>query len=120
MKTVTLAIVLLFAATGWTQEIKQTSGGWCSPNVAGISGPVTFTNALPRQALVAQLPLSSLLIETDAPYLTPHPHRGRRNEPAYTKLIVAKIAELHQLEYDVIAKETASNAARLFAWGAEI
>ena len=86
----------------------------------GISGPVTFTNARQRQKLVAELPLSCLLVETDAPYLTPHPHRGRRNEPAYTKFIVEKIAELHQVEYDLIAKETAANAARLFAWGAEI
>jgi TatD DNase family protein len=86
----------------------------------GISGPVTFSNARQRQQLVSELPLSALLIETDAPYLTPQPHRGRRNEPAYTHFIVEKLAALHQLEYSVIAQETFSNAARLFAWGAEI
>lgn len=86
----------------------------------GISGPVTFNNALQRQQLTARLPLSALLIETDAPYLTPHPYRGRRNEPAYTHYIVEKLAALHQIEYPVIAQETFSNAARLFAWGAEI
>jgi TatD DNase family protein len=86
----------------------------------GISGPVTFSNARQRQQLAAQLPLSALLIETDAPYLTPQPYRGRRNEPAYTHFIVEKLAALHQLAYSVIVQETFSNAARLFAWGAEI
>lgn len=86
----------------------------------GISGPVTFSNARQRQQLAAQLPLSSLLIETDAPYLTPLPYRGRRNEPAYTHYIIEKLAALHQVEYPVVAQETFSNAARLFVWGAEI
>jgi len=86
----------------------------------GISGPVTFRNAAERQQLIARLPLRALLVETDAPYLTPHPYRGQRNEPMYTHFIVEKIAALHQLEYPVVAQETLANAARLFAWGAEI
>jgi TatD DNase family protein len=86
----------------------------------GISGPVTFTNGLARQELVRQMPVSALLVETDAPYLSPHPYRGRRNEPAYTRFIVEKIAALHQMDFNAVAQETAMNAARLFAWGAEI
>jgi TatD DNase family protein len=86
----------------------------------GISGPVTFTNARLRQELVRDLDLARLLVETDAPYLTPHPHRGKRNEPAFTHFIVKKIADLHQIEYDKVARVTSTNAARLFDWGAEI
>ena len=86
----------------------------------GISGPVTFTNARARQEMVAGLPLSSLLVETDAPYLTPHPHRGKRNEPSFAQIIVNKIADLQQIEYDRVANQTTANAARLFAWRAEI
>jgi TatD DNase family protein len=84
----------------------------------GISGPVTFTNARQLQALVAAVPLSALLIETDAPYLTPQPFRGKRNEPAHTHFIVEKVAALHHLTYDHTAAATAGNAARLFAWRA--
>lgn len=83
----------------------------------GVSGPVTFKNALDRQQVVASLPLDSILIETDAPYLTPHPLRGRwPNEPAYTIHIAEKIANLHSLHLDHICRVTAQNAARLFAW----
>lgn len=84
----------------------------------GISGPVTFTNAPLRQELVAGLPLEAILIETDAPYLTPHPYRGRRNEPAYTHYILEKVAQLHHMTYEQTAAATADNAARLFAWRA--
>lgn len=83
----------------------------------GVSGPVTFKNAPNRQQVVAALPLDSILIETDAPYLTPHPLRGRwPNEPALTIHIAEKIANLHNLDLDQICRATARNAARLFAW----
>ena len=85
----------------------------------GISGPVTFKNAPIRQELVAALPLDRILIETDAPYLSPHPYRGRRNEPCYTHFIAEKIAKLHHTTYDHAAAATAANAARLLAWGAQ-
>lgn len=86
----------------------------------GIGGPVTFKNALERQSVVAQLPLNWILTETDGPFLTPHPFRGRRNEPAYIRQIAEKIAELQQTTLAVVAEATARNAARLFAWGDEI
>ena len=83
----------------------------------GITGPVTFKNAPERHALVRQLPLEHLLIETDAPFLTPHPHRGKRNEPAFVSKIADKIAELHSRSQSEVAAITSANATRLFDWG---
>jgi TatD DNase family protein len=82
----------------------------------GITGPVTFRNAEDLQDLVIRLPLQELLIETDAPFLSPHPHRGKRNEPARVKLVAEKIAELHQEAYNIVTEITTANAARLFRW----
>jgi len=84
--------------------------------VIGITGPVTFQNAAALQELVIRLPLTSILIETDAPFLTPHPFRGKRNEPGRVKLVAEKIAELHQEAYNNITTTTAANAAQLFEW----
>ena len=83
----------------------------------GITGPVTFKNAQYKQEMVAQLPLESLLIETDAPYLAPHPHRGKRNEPAFVYEIADKIAGLQSRNLEEVAAVTTNNAARLFSWG---
>lgn len=83
----------------------------------GISGPVTFNNARERQETAAGLPLGSLLIETDAPYLTPQSHRGKwPNEPAYVAYVAEKIAGLHNLPLETIAQATWDNAAQLFHW----
>jgi TatD DNase family protein len=83
----------------------------------GVTGPVTFKNAVKRQEIVAALPLERLLIETDAPYLTPHSHRGRRNEPSFVHEIADKIAQLKPLDLEEVAAITSANAARLFSWG---
>lgn len=83
----------------------------------GITGPVTFKNAGYKQEMVTQLPLEYLLIETDAPYLTPHPYRGKRNEPAFVSEIADKIAQLQSRNQEETASITTSNAARLFSWG---
>ncbi len=82
----------------------------------GITGPVTFRNAKDLQDLVIRLPLRELLVETDAPFLTPHPHRGKRNEPANVKLVAEKIAELQQEAYNTVTDITTDNASRLFGW----
>ncbi len=82
----------------------------------GIGGPVTFKNAQDRQSVVNGLPLSAILLETDAPYLAPQPHRGRRNEPAYVALVAEKIASLKQLSVSQVMEMTSSNANRLFEW----
>ncbi len=84
----------------------------------GISGPVTFKNAADRQQVAAGLALNDLLIETDAPYLTPHPYRGRRNEPAYVTFVAEKLAALHGQPVETILRATWDNANQLFDWGA--
>jgi TatD DNase family protein len=86
----------------------------------GITGPVTFKNAKYKQEMVAQLPLEHLLIETDAPYLAPQPHRGKRNEPAFVNEIADKIAGLQSRNLEDVATITTSNAAQLFSWGEEV
>jgi TatD DNase family protein len=83
----------------------------------GVSGPITYKNAQKNRDLIQQLPLDKLLIETDSPFLTPVPHRGGRNEPAYVRHIADKIAEIHSKSPAEIAAITTANAARLFAWG---
>jgi TatD DNase family protein len=82
----------------------------------GVTGPVTFENGQQRQELVAALPLERVLIETDAPFQTPHPHRGKRNEPAYVRLIADKIALVRSNTPEQVATATSENARRLFAW----
>ena len=81
-----------------------------------FAGPVTFQNACGLQALVRELPLDRLLIETDCPYLAPHPRRGQRNEPAYVRLVAAKIAALKGIPLERIARVTTENARQLFGF----
>ena len=83
----------------------------------GVTGPVTYKNAQEKRQIIHQLPLERLLIETDSPFLTPVPHRGKRNEPAFVTHIADKIAEIHMTTREQIAEITTSNAARLFGWG---
>jgi TatD DNase family protein len=83
----------------------------------GVTGPVTFKNAKRKQEMIAQLPIERLLIETDAPYLAPHPYRGKRNEPAFVYEIADKIAQLQSRNLEEVAAITTNNAARLFSWG---
>lgn len=80
----------------------------------GISGPVTFANAAERKTITRQLPLDRLLLETDSPFLTPHPHRGKRNEPAFIPLIAEEISRLHNTSPKQVADITYTNACRLF------
>ncbi|MBC1473955.1 TatD family hydrolase [Listeria grandensis] len=79
-----------------------------------FGGTVTFKNAkLPKIAAEA-VPLNRILVETDAPYLAPHPNRGKRNEPSYVKLVAEKVAELKEMKYEEIAYHTTENANKLF------
>ncbi len=82
----------------------------------GIGGVVTFKNARKLINVLPKIPQNRLLIETDGPYLTPHPHRGERNEPAYTKLIAEKMAELLALSCKEIEALTTRNAVKLFGF----
>ncbi|MFC4323948.1 TatD family hydrolase [Litchfieldia salsa] len=79
-----------------------------------FGGPVTFKNAKQPKEVAVQIPLDRLLIETDCPYLTPHPFRGKRNEPSYVKYVAEQIAELKEVEFEEIAQKTSDNAKRIF------
>ncbi len=79
-----------------------------------IAGPVTFKNAAKLPEIVTKVPLEYLLVETDSPYLTPQPYRGKRNEPAYVKLVAEQVANLRGIELDILAKATSENVKRLF------
>ncbi|MDX1436407.1 MAG: TatD family hydrolase [Anaerolineales bacterium] len=82
----------------------------------GITGPVTFKKANELREVVAAIPLDQLLIETDSPYLSPEPHRGRRNEPAHVRFVAEKIAELHGTSLEAVSAQTSDNAKQLFLW----
>ncbi len=79
-----------------------------------FAGPLTFTNAVKLREAAAGIPLERLLVETDSPYLAPHPLRGRRNEPAYVKLVGEKLAEVKQLPAEEVMRITAANFRVLF------
>ena len=82
----------------------------------GVAGPVTYPKADDLRATLASVPCEHLVIETDAPYLTPAPHRGRRNEPAYVALVACGLATALGLDAVELASRTSGNAARLFGW----
>ena len=79
-----------------------------------FGGPITFKNGKQAQEALAFTPLDRLLLETDAPYLTPHPHRGKRNEPGYVRLVAEAAAQIKNVPFDELARITSENAARLF------
>ncbi|MFL6980002.1 TatD family hydrolase [Bacillus inaquosorum] len=79
-----------------------------------FGGPVTFKNAKKPKEVVKEIPNDRLLIETDCPFLTPHPFRGKRNEPSYVKYVAEQIAELKGMTFEEIASITTENAKRLF------
>ena len=80
----------------------------------GIAGPVTYINARKLPEILPRLPVEFLVVETDAPYLTPHPYRGQRNEPAYLPLVAHRVAELLRMPPETLATHLTDNARRLF------
>jgi TatD DNase family protein len=79
-----------------------------------ISGVVTFKKAPDMHEVARRTPISSLLLETDCPYLTPEPYRGARNEPAYVELVARRVAELREISFDEVVAVTEQNALQLF------
>ncbi len=79
-----------------------------------ISGIITFKNATQLQEIVKLVPLEFLLVETDSPYLAPTPFRGQTNQPAFTKFVVEKIAELKGVSFEEVARITTENFFRIF------
>ena len=80
----------------------------------GIGGVLTFSNAKKLVNVLPKIPLEKLVLETDAPYLTPHPHRGTRNEPAYTSLVADKVSLLLDIDISEIKRITSANSFKLF------
>jgi TatD DNase family protein len=79
-----------------------------------FSGVVTFQNAVMLREIVKTVPLDRILVETDSPYLTPAPHRGKRNEPAYVRQVAEKIAEVHGITVEDVEDATSQNTKSLF------
>jgi TatD DNase family protein len=95
-----------------TPELARTAldlGGYIS-----FSGIITFKNAEPLRDVVRRVPLEKILVETDSPYLTPVPHRGRRNEPAYVRFVAETIASLKGVPLEEVARVTSANVQALF------
>jgi TatD DNase family protein len=86
----------------------------------GIGGPLTYPKNDPLRDAVKRVPLDRILLETDCPYLTPIPYRGRRNEPAYICYVAEAIAELKGIPLDDVEQQTAANTSRLFGLSDEV
>jgi TatD DNase family protein len=79
-----------------------------------FTGIITFKNAEPLREVVRKVPLDRMLVETDSPYLTPVPHRGKRNEPAYVRLVAETVAQIKGVSLEEVAHTTTCNVRELF------
>ncbi len=102
-------LIHCFSSTRYLAEESITLGGYIS-----LSGILTFGKSEELRAIVKELPLERLLVETDAPYLAPMPHRGKTCEPAFTRLTAEMLAEIRGLSYEAVAAATTGNFFRLF------
>ena len=84
-----------------------------------IPGVVTFKNAVVLHKVAREIPLESMVLETDGPFLAPHPYRGKRNEPAYLLYTAKRIAELREINIEQLADQTTANAENLFTFNRE-
>lgn len=114
--------MLQAAPPGQRGVLHSFSGDWAYATACieagfllSFSGPVTFAKAVELHDVARRAPLDSLLIETDSPYLSPHPQRGKRNEPANVRLVAERIAALRAMPLATLADAVWSNAARIFS-----
>lgn len=98
----------------FTESWEMAQQGMALNFVISFSGIVTFKNARELQQVAKQVPLDSILVETDAPFLAPVPYRGKPNVPAYVRHVAEFIAELRELDYASVAKQTTENFFRVF------
>ena len=82
----------------------------------GVAGPLTYRNAQRQREIVSQMPITRQLLETDSPYLTPHPFRSKRNEPAHVKLVAERFADVMGISVRQAVDATWQNASDLFDW----
>ena len=101
-----------FTGPAWVAEAAERLGF-----LLGLGGVLTFKNSGLAE-IVRDLPLAQFVLETDAPYLAPAPHRGTRNEPAYVRRVAERLADIKQLPLEKVAQATTANATRLFGLGA--
>lgn len=94
----------------WEQAKKFLDRGF----YIGLNGIITFDKTGRSEEVVKNTPLEMMVLETDAPYLTPEPHRGKRNEPSYVKFVAEKIAEIKGVETEEVEQQTTKNARKLF------
>jgi TatD DNase family protein len=104
---------VLHAFSGTSQEAEQVMEHHF---VLGVDGPLTYRKADGLRSVIAAVPLDYLLVETDSPFLTPHPFRGSRNEPKNVKYVVEKLAEIINLPVSTVEMKTSANAGRIFQW----
>jgi TatD DNase family protein len=95
---------------GWDQARRSLDMGF----LISFAGNLTYPKAQALRALASRMPMDGILVETDAPWLAPTPHRGKRNEPAWIASTARTLAELHHLSEQEIASETTKNFLRLF------
>ena len=103
--------VLHSFAADWATAVAALNLGY----YLGFTGPVTFKKADELREIAQKVPDDRILVETDAPFLTPHPYRGKRNEPAYLAYVAEKLAEVRGVDTAVFASQTTENAQRLFS-----
>ena len=98
----------------WSGNFKEMRGFLDLGYYISFSGNVTFKNAVDIHECAREVPPDRFLVETDSPFLSPVPHRGKRNEPSYVKYVVEKISELRGESFSEIAEKTTKNARELF------
>ena len=103
--------VLHSFAADWETAVSALNLGY----YLGFTGPVTFKKADDLREIAKKVPNDRILVETDAPFLTPHPYRGKRNEPAYVAYVAERLAEERGVSTAVFAQQTTANAQRLFS-----
>ena len=103
--------VLFHCFSGSVEFMKEcVKQGW----YIAIGGVVTFKNAVKMKDVAREIPLDKLVLETDSPYLTPVPYRGKLNKPAYVKFVAEEIAKIRNISFDEIVDITTTNAERFF------